>query len=56
MGVVMDFTAVFAAVTLLVILLGWYALLEYEDRRQGENARSSKPLKGGGGRGSKRLR
>ena len=31
----MDFTAVSTAVALLAILLGWYALLEYEDWRRG---------------------
>jgi len=34
----MDFNTVFTAAVLLAILLGWYALLEYEDRRRGENA------------------
>ena len=51
----MDFTTVYAAVVLLLILLAWYALLEYEDRRRGENARGQKRNPAGGSRGARRL-
>lgn len=50
----MDFVTVSAAVVLLAILLAWYALLEYEDRRRGENSRVPKGVSGEDRRGANR--
>ena len=52
----MDFASVSAAVALLAILLGWYALLEYEDRLREKNARGAKRPPEGDGRGENRAR
>ena len=52
----MDFTAVSTAVALLAILLGWYALLEYEDGRWVKGAEHPKRRTGGDERGTYRAR
>ena len=52
----MDFTAVSTAVAMLAILLGWYALLEYEDRRGVKGAGRPKRMTGGEGRDTRRAR
>ncbi len=44
----MDLTTVSTAAALLAILLAWYALLEYEDRRRGEDVREG-PVNSPGG-------
>jgi hypothetical protein len=40
----MDFIAISTAVVLLAILLAWYALLEYEERRQRKDSARLKPM------------
>lgn len=40
----MDFVAISTAVVLLAILLAWYALLEYEERRQREDSARPKRM------------
>ncbi|HEY9402082.1 MAG TPA: DUF4118 domain-containing protein [Pyrinomonadaceae bacterium] len=46
----MDFVAISTAVVLLAILLAWYALLEYEERRQRKDSARLKRMSEKGGR------
>jgi hypothetical protein len=52
----MDFIAISTAVVLLTILLAWYALLEYEERRQRKDSSLLKPMPERGGRQMSRRR
>ena len=52
----MDFIAIFIAVVLLAILMAWYALLEYEERRQHKDLEGPKHLPEIGGRKANRER
>jgi hypothetical protein len=40
----MDFINISTGVVLLVILIAWYALLEYEEKRQGRDSEGRKQL------------
>lgn len=48
----MDFAAISTAAALLAILLAWYALLEYEDRRRREGTGRAKRTRAEGVRGA----
>lgn len=52
----MDFIAISTAVVLLAILMAWYALLEYEERRQRRDSERPKHLTEIGGRQVSRAR
>src|SRR5687768_8888373 len=52
----MDFITVTTAVVLLSILLAWYALLEYLERRRRKDVGPPKPLSQIGGHGAARER
>lgn len=52
----MDFIAISTAVVLLTILLAWYALLEYEERRQRKDTARSERMPERGGREVSRVR
>jgi hypothetical protein len=52
----MDFIAISTAIVLLAILLAWYALLEYEERRQRKDLGRPKQMPEIGGRKANRAR